>query len=214
MEKHLKAHGVSAVRFSAITEDVNTYFAGTSRLNNLNPAQISCLLSHLEIIRNYGLDEDLLVFEDDVDLSPSKHWGATFSEIVSCVDKSIGALQLYAHPSSVPVRPLWWGAGMFGSVAYFIKSDYAKKLVSTGYKDGKWDLTNLKSGYPLAVADSILYSSAPTISLTLFGLHPFKSNILPQAGYIDMASRVGNSWINGQNNIEDIKKSLVNFKRS
>lgn len=206
-ENQCEDRGITATRFSAIEGDLQDYIVEPIKSIRLNREQLSCLISHLEIIRKYG-GEDLLVFEDDVDLSPSDYWGTTFEDITSCINPPIGIAQLYCHPSPAPVRPRPWFKGMFGTVAYFIRSWYSQELCQKGYKNGKWELNSLVSSYVIPVADSVLYSNAPSISFTLFGLRDVPSTILPHATYVNEASRVGQSWAMGQNNIEEIKDVL------
>ena len=207
IEGQLSAHNIEAVRFAAIESGLQELIH--QPLNELRMvfAQASCLISHLEIIRAYG-DKDLLVFEDDIDLSTSLYWGTSFKDIVDCIDESVGIVQLTSFPSPIPVKPIKWVQGTFGTGAYLIRSWYAKSLVEKAFKDGKWDISLLESKYVQPLADSILYSNGPSISVTLFGLKPIKSTILPHATYVETADMFGNSWKNGLNNTDSIKASL------
>jgi hypothetical protein len=210
-EAQLDKYGIKAARFSAIQEDLQELVHQPLDSLRISFAQASCLVSHLEIIRKYG-GSDLLVFEDDVDLTPSEYWGDTLSGILAYLDESIGIAQLSAFPALQPIMPTWWTAGTFGTAAYYIRPWYSKKLIDVGYRDGKWDIFSFKNRYSQILADSVLYSNTPTVSFTLFGLRPLVSTILPDATYVSDAPRFGNSWIEGKNNIEDIKAALPKFK--
>lgn len=210
-ETQLIHHGITPVRFGALNEDLQKYVVEPLNTVNLSFGQASCLISHLEIIRRYG-DQELIVFEDDIDLSTADYWGDSLKNILSCVDESIGIVQLYAFPTFDPILPKWWKPSIFGTGAYFIKPWYAKKLVETGYRDGKWEIKLFPSKYVQHVADSVLYSSTPTVSLTLFSSFPVVSTILPHATYAQESATFGKSWKEGKNNIEDVKEALKTFK--
>ena len=210
-EAQLTKHGIEATRFSALNEGLEALIHQSIEDLKISFAQASCLVSHLEIIRQHG-NKDLLVFEDDVDLSPSNYWGDSLKGVLNCVDDSIGIAQLYVYPSFDPILPRWWQSGTFGTVAYFIRPWYAQKLIELGYKEGKWDIWAFRNKYPQPLADSVLYSNTPTVSVTLFGLRHVPSTILPHATYVESASKFGQSWAAGKNNIDDIKAALANFK--
>lgn len=210
-EEQLERYGARATRFSAITDGLESRMVQSVADLRINFAQASCLVSHLEIIRQYG-DRPLLVFEDDIDLSPSEHWGCSLTSILECIPEQFGIAQLYAYPSPSPVMPRHWQVGTFGTVAYYVLPKYAKYLVNTAYIEGKWDVRALKCDYVQPVADSVLYSNSPTISMNLFGLRNTPSTILPHATYVEAASKFGQSWAQGLNNSDNIKEELRSLK--
>ena len=210
-EAQMLQRGIKPVRFGALTEGLQNYVVEPLNSLRLSFAQASCLISHLEIIRNYG-DRELIVCEDDIDLSPADYWGDSLENILGCIDPSIGIVQLYAFPTFDPIMPRWWKSGIFGTGAYFIRPWYAQKLIKTGYRDGKWEVGAFPTKYVQSVADSILYSCTPTVSLTLFSSFPVVSTILPQATYAAESARFGKSWITGESDIARVKEALKTFK--
>lgn len=210
-ESQFLEHGISAVRFSAITEGVQDYLVEPINSLRITVPQASCLVSHLEIIRNYG-DKPLLVFEDDIDLSPMNYWGTSFEDIISCIPEEIGIVQMQAFPAPIPAKPITWYPGVFGTGAYFIKPWYAKELLNIGYVEGKWSVGFFKSNYVQTVADSVLYSNTKTMSVQLFGVLPVGSNILPHATYPDTLYHFSESWKKGINDMSAIKDAMRKFK--
>lgn len=207
MKKQFTEYSVPALRFSAILDGVQDIIFEPINSLNISIPQASCLVSHLEIIRKHG-SHPLLVFEDDIDLSPSKYWGTSFEDIINTVPETVGIVQLQAWPAPTPVVPKKWMPGVFGTGAYFIRPWYAEKLINLGYVDGKWRVKNFTSMYVQPLADSILYSNTYTLSLQLFGVIPMKSNILPHATYPEMLYKFSESWSQGLNDMSTIK-SLV-----
>lgn len=211
-EKQLRQINAKATRFSAIESGLEKYSLQSPENLKINKAQLSCLISHLEILRIHG-KEDLLVFEDDVDLSMATKWPITMSELISALPDHVGVVQLTYFPSRGTLNPVPWMPGMFSTAAYFIKKEYSEHLVKTGYIDGTWDLTKLKSKYVQRLADSVVYSSTRTMSLLLFGVRGEPSTILPQAIYLQEASVwASNAWdttpINRDNFIQKIRSFI------
>lgn len=210
-EAQLFEYGIEATRFSALDDGLLSLMHQSPESLRISFAQASCLISHLEIIRKYG-SKDLLVFEDDIDLSTSDYWGEGLQGILDVVDSSVGIVQLSYFPNFPPVLPRWWQPGTFGTAAYFIRPWYSNKLVELGYRDGRWDISAFRNKYSQPLADSVLYSNTPTLSLSLFGTRPVPSTILPHATYTSDAALFSRSWAEGKNNINEIKAALPKFK--
>ena len=102
---------------------------------------------------------------------------------------------------------------MFSTVAYFITKKYSNHLVNTGYVNGKWDLSALKSKYVQVVADSVLYSNTLTMSLPMIGLRDEVSNIFPNATYGKQSSEeFKRLWAGTIPNKETLLSQIKNFK--
>jgi GR25 family glycosyltransferase involved in LPS biosynthesis len=139
--------------------------------------EIGCILSHLEAIRLYGT-EDLIVFEDDVDLSTSQLWQFNLNDLIEKVRGNINMLQMVRHRE---YNPLYIKDHVFGNnwgtAAYFISKSICEEVVSKYYINNKWTLTSLPSKYHRKVADSVLYSLTKTYTCTLFSFADFTSSI-------------------------------------
>ena len=67
--------------------------------------------------------------------------------------------------------------GMWGTVAYFIKKSFSKKIVEKFYINQKWNISSMPSVGPRPVADSILYSLGKSFSIGVFTIADFESSI-------------------------------------
>ena len=210
-ESQLSSFKIKALRFPAIERGLQDLVVQPLSDLGMNIQQASCLVSHLEIIRTCGLS-DMLVFEDDIDLSPMSHWTFTFDEVVSSLPDSVGIAQLFYFPLDAPISAIKWKPGMFGTSAYFIKKEYAEYLVSTGYRDGKWDIDSFKSNYVQKLADSVLYSNTKTMSILLFGVRNEVSTILPHATSGITASELSSKWRTNPPTKEQLLTSIEGFK--
>lgn len=208
-EKQLIERGLTATRFPAIVDNLSDYLY--IPVPRVNPAQESCLVSHLEIIRTYGLEKDLLVFEDDIDLSVMDHWDFTLSDLMDSIPDTVGIAQLFFFPAPDSVKALRWAPGYFGTSAYLIRSWYVKELVSSAYIDNKWDIRKLQSHYVQLLADSVLYSNTDTMSLSVFATRNEVSTILPHASYVDAGQKAVNNWATNPTKFKDIIISIENY---
>lgn len=192
IERQLKDNGLSAQRFSAISNNFDKYsrdweeifepdFKDLVQTERLSEGEIGCLLSHLEVIRLYG-SEDMLVLEDDVDLSVSKFWNFSLSELLSNLPADAKVVQLvkYKAYSPINVKKLVVGnqdGGSWGTPAYVIKSDFSKYLVDNYFIDGKWEISRMPADWNRKTIDAILYSFGNAYTTTILSLKYFKSSI-------------------------------------
>lgn len=206
-EKQFLNLGVSAHRFSAITESIEDYCHQTPEELRISKPQLSCLISHLEIIRTYG-DKDILVFEDDINIAPYEYWGFSFKDLIDAMPAFVGCLQLFTFPAPASNIVKKWVPGLFGTAAYFLKKEYASRLVELGYIDGKWDISKMPNRYSQPLADSVLYSHDGSYSIVLFGIRNETSTILPHATYGQTASLVTEHLISNPPSLKAIKDSV------
>lgn len=190
MENQKELYNADIKRISAISDNFDNYsddwklvlnvdnptnFDNKTHLLSMN--EIGCLLSHLEAIRVYGT-EDLIVFEDDVDLSPSQLWQFSLNDLIEKVRGNVNILQLIKNNAH---GPLYIKDHTFdndwGTAGYFISKSLCKEIVSKYYINNKWTLTNLPSNYHRKVADSVIYSFTKTYTCTIFSLSNFGSSI-------------------------------------
>lgn len=222
MEYQFKKYGVEAKRFNAISSNFDQYSSDYVDILRANPlpghfydnimlssAEIGCLLSHLECIRLYG-DKDLIVLEDDADLSTSEHWNFNLSDIFSKLQDDVEILQMvkYAAYYPVKVKKLKIGneeGGNWGTAAYLIKSSLSKKIVSEYYVDGKWQILKMPCLWNRKTADAILYSFDGAYTCTLFSLAQYgKSTINPDFNpSLSAAAHISNYFNNNKISIED-----------
>lgn len=203
MENQMKLYNADIKRMSAIHDNFDNYSDDWKLLLNVdNPihfdlgthllsmGEIGCLLSHLEAIRLHGT-EDLIVFEDDVDLSVSELWQFSLNDLIEKIRGNMDILQLIR---SREVAPLYIKDHIFGNnwgtAAYFISKSLCEEIVSKHYINNKWTLTNLPSKYHRRCADAVLYSFTKTYTCTLFSLAQFSSSIDAASTSRDLGSHI------------------------
>lgn len=187
MESNFSKYNISAIRYSAISSNFDNYshdWEKVARKNDpsnvfyddelLSTGEVGCLLSHLEVIRLYG-HEDLIICEDDLDISTLEKWNFRLSKFISMLKDDVQILQMVKYNAYVPIHVKKLiigdeGGGNWGTAAYYIKSSLSKKIVEEYYVDGKWQLSKFKSNWHRNAADAVLYSFDGAYTCTLFAL--------------------------------------------
>ena len=80
IEDHVRIVGIDGKE-----DDPTSYLKGTIP-HNMNNGEIACVLTHLNAIKYFVEETDLdevIIMEDDVDLSPIKHWNFTWKDVRS-----------------------------------------------------------------------------------------------------------------------------------
>ena len=80
MVDHLEYWGVEdhtrIVGIDGKEDDPSSYLKGRVP-DNMNPGEIGCVLTHLSALKyfvNQTTHNEVIIMEDDIDLSPVKHW--------------------------------------------------------------------------------------------------------------------------------------------
>lgn len=176
----MKKYGLDIERFSAIGGSFDEYSHNYEIATNLLPGEIGCTLSHLHVFKEYK-GQDLLVFEDDVDLSIMEMWPFTLDEFISCLPEDWEIVQLYKFPRPWPVQLRRknfenlnneWSTG-----SYLIRAEYAQKLVERYFIGDKVCFAALYKDFPKPIADVCLYFKGVSYTTTLFTVIPSTSTI-------------------------------------
>ena len=89
MEEQLSYWGIeNHHRISGVDGDEYEEFLKGTLPHNMNKGEIACVMSHLNAIKYFVEETDLnevMIMEDDVDLSVARHWGFTYKEMRSKV---------------------------------------------------------------------------------------------------------------------------------
>ena len=87
MVEHLDYWGIkNHTRISGIDgkdDDPSSYLKGTVP-DNMNSGEIGCVLTHLSALKYFVEETDhdeIIIMEDDVDLSPARHWTFTWKDV-------------------------------------------------------------------------------------------------------------------------------------
>ena len=187
MENQFDKYSIKAQRFNAVSDNFDNYSSDWKHLLReedydglfyenplLSMGEIGCLLSHLEVLRLHG-HKELIVCEDDLDISTSDQWNFKLSEFLNKLNENVEILQMVKFDGYRPinVKKLVIGqqnGGNWGTAAYYIKPSLSNKIVSDYYIDGKWQLTKIKCSWPRKTADAVLYSFDTAYTCTIFSL--------------------------------------------
>ena len=162
-------------RFNAITSP-------QVKRRYLNPKEVGCILSHLNIIYDFyknSTDEMMIIVEDDIDISPIANWEFSWMEFVSSLpDFEIVQLMRNQEPENQQYSKLKeWEWRDKSTAAYLITQDYARKMsrISKDYEYVINYLPNLsdQADWPWnhkvgPVADYALYKNFKTLSTCIF----------------------------------------------
>jgi GR25 family glycosyltransferase involved in LPS biosynthesis len=180
MESQAKKFNLDLERFSAIGDDFENYCEELGIPKNLLKGEIGCTLSHLHLLKQHR-GQDLLVLEDDIDLSTAEFWPFTFQEFIDRLPSDWEVVQLYKFPRPWPAtlrRKSWethdkeWSTG-----AYLIKAEMIEKLINRYFVGNKVSFKALYDYYNRPIADIMLYYKDVSYTATLFTVIPSVSTI-------------------------------------
>lgn len=181
MESQLKDLGLSATRFTGISEPFEDLLIGQLD-KSLTVGEQGCLLSHLNVAKQYG-DDITLILEDDTDLSLMKQWDFTLDELVSKLPANWEVVQLFRYPSFLPtklskrINNTVEGGSSCG--AYLVHPTFAKKLVERHFIGSKVVGDSFLGEY--FVAEYVMYNSDQAYTTSILSVKQMTSTILPNA---------------------------------
>lgn len=144
----------------------------------LNSSEIGCITSHIKAI-NYWLEtsdsEYAIIMEDDFSFDTVQHWPWDWKYVVDNIPKDADIVQMIMIKND-PIKfslhkkePFNIKNNMtysWSTACYFIKREYAKKIVGLHYSKGKYKLDSF--GYKNQAADVVLYNLGNAYSMPLF----------------------------------------------
>lgn len=152
MEKMLSDpvfEGIPNHRFSAVDGKNANIFAMVDfnpKFQNRTKIEYACLLSHLEVIRNFYEDpmkpEVALVLEDDICLDFKKYWNETIQEIIQNAPSDWEVIQLCyfgVRCEALPVKMYDDQTVLYSTGAYLVNRKGAQKIANS-YRNGKYEL--------------------------------------------------------------------------
>ena len=132
-------------RFSAIDGKKSGVIDRYIRVDDktINDAEYGCLLSHLEVIREFSQSSHniALVMEDDITLDFKKYWKKSIREVIDNAPEDWEIILLCYHSDIHPSEEYtlnqnnYWSTG-----AYIINNKAAKKLTSSTFIKGTYHL--------------------------------------------------------------------------
>jgi GR25 family glycosyltransferase involved in LPS biosynthesis len=225
MVNMFQRHGLTNYeRFSAVPVAEAKKYLNQEDLLNLSDPDISCLVSHLLIIKK-AIEENLdnfIVFEDDVDISTIESFNFSFESFLEKLPDHWGVVQLSSTGdffiNNVP-GIFHWNPYYFGAIGYLMNRDYAKKIINfyenknIFYFENFFKLEKLISkieneDMKNPAADRLVYSLGDAYTVNIFSFFVFKSNILIDTSKIKreklVSKSIQNFWKSGPKNLEDI----------
>ena len=134
----------------------------------LSSNELGATISHLKTIEYWLNNSDsdyAIIVEDDLSLETVQYWNFTFKDFLESINKQYDILQLcIIHNYKINPRLHMRETRDWSAACYLIKRDRAKSLIAKHFIDGKYVLPQNRS----AVADTVLYSGAKTLSIPLF----------------------------------------------
>ena len=144
----------------------------------LKPSEIGCIASHIKALKHW-LDtsdsEYAIIMEDDFSFDTVEHWNFDWNYVIENIPVNSEIVQLIMIKNE-PIDFRMHKKIKFdysdrmiyewSTACYVIKRNYAKALVSTHYKDGKYILQS--HGFKNQAADVILYNLGNAYSMPLF----------------------------------------------
>lgn len=182
MNYQISQYGLDIERFPAIGSDFYKYAHDDGFATSMLPGEIGCTLSHLHLFKKYR-GQDLLVFEDDVDLSLMEMWPFTLDEFIEKLPEDWEIVQLYKFPRPWPAqlrrKNIEDYTNEWSSGSYLIKAELAERLIKRYFVDDKVSFKALYEdfGRPPLADYIIYYNGAIAYTTTLFTVVPNISTI-------------------------------------
>jgi GR25 family glycosyltransferase involved in LPS biosynthesis len=190
-----------------------TRFSGLVALKSkhpkLNKSEYGCLISHLRIIEDFykNGEDQLIIMEDDIDLSAVENWDFTWKELMDSIPK-YEVLQLVRNSNREDhARLKVWNWEDKSTGAYLITKGYAEKIIKT-YKTDPVYLQMFKdiSKNMGPVADYALYKDFNSLSVSIFKQVLFPSQVAGHAfpeWFVDQHKVMEDFW-SYKHSLEDV----------
>tara|TARA_B100001093_G_scaffold96028_1_gene88056 strand:- start:1839 stop:2636 length:798 start_codon:yes stop_codon:yes gene_type:complete len=202
MVDHLEYWGVEdhtrIVGIDGKEDDPSSYLKGRVP-DNMNPGEIGCVLTHLSALKyfvNQTTHNEVIIMEDDIDLSPVKHWTFTWREIRKNLPINTDTCQFtIINPNGIHLKLHHRFINDFSAACYLITRHHAEKVLRCHQRGDLWKIDqNIR---PRAVSEDLILDSG-------------KAYALPILNYrLDMGSAIHEEHIDIFH--KDSKKGLEEF---
>ena len=149
--------------------EFESYLKGTVP-PQMNDGECACVMTHLNAIKYFVEETDLdevMIMEDDVDLSTAKHWDFKWKDVRRKVPINFDALQLtIINPNGITLKLHHRFINDFSAACYVITRHHATKLLKLHQRGSQWKLDqNIR---PRAVSEDLILDSGKSYSTPLF----------------------------------------------
>ena len=150
-------------------DDPTSYLKGTIP-HNMNQGEIACVLSHLNAIKQFVHETDLpeiMIMEDDVDLSTASHWTFTWKDVRKRLPINFDVCQFtIINPNGITLKLHHRFINDFSAACYLITRHHAEKILKLHNRGATWKIDqNIK---PRAVSEDLILDSGKGYSTPLF----------------------------------------------
>jgi len=216
--KQFKKYSIDDIVFitSKRYEESNDIIEG-KQVHTLNGGTKGCCISHFKMIKNW-LDttgEDYGFFcEDDLSLETVQYWDNSWKEFVKTLPDDWDCVQLLTirnNGLSLDIRERLWDD--WGATAYILKRDYAKKIIETFCKNGKYllELPEPSSNIQPLI-ENLLFTIGKTYTIPLFIENTqFESTFVKTDTDINAATSHKNNHIIAAQKVLQLWKKEVNI---
>ena len=137
---------------------------------SMNDGELACVMSHLSAIKYFVEETDLdeiIIMEDDVDLSPVTSWTFTWKEVRKRVPINFDCLQLtIINPNGITLKLHHRFINDFSAACYLITRHHANKLLRLHQRGSQWRLDqNIR---PRSVSEDLILDSGKGYYTPLF----------------------------------------------
>ena len=171
MEDHLSYWGIKDHhRISGIDgEEYEEYLKGTVP-DQMNTGELACVMSHLSALKYFVEETDLdevVIMEDDVDLSTASSWTFNWKEVRKRLPINFDCLQLtIINPNGITLKLHHRFINDFSAACYLITRHHATKLLKLHQRKTQWKLDqNIR---PRAVSEDLILDSGKSYATPLF----------------------------------------------
>ena len=171
MEDHLSYWGIKDHhRISAIDgEEFEEYLKGTVP-DQMNTGECACVMSHLSALKYFVEETDLdevVIMEDDVDLSTASSWTFNWKEVRKRLPINFDCLQLtIINPNGITLKLHHRFINDFSAACYLITRHHATKCIRLHQRGTQWKIDqNIR---PRAVSEDLILDSGKSYSTPLF----------------------------------------------
>ena len=164
IENHVRISGIDGKN-----DDPTSYLKG-SVPHNMNPGEIGCVLTHLNAIKYFVEETDLdevMIMEDDVDLSTARHWDFTWKDIRSRLPINFDTCQFtIINPNGITLKLHHRFINDFSAACYLITRHHATKILKLHQKGSLWKIDqNIR---PRAVSEDLILDSGKGYAIPIF----------------------------------------------
>ena len=138
--------------------------------DNMNPGEIGCVLSHLSAIKffvEHTEYDEIIIMEDDVDMSTASHWDFTWKDVRRRLPINFDCFQMtIINPNGITLKLHHRFINDFSAACYLITRHHANKILKLHSRGDQWKIDqNIK---PRAVSEDLILDSGKSYSSPLF----------------------------------------------